>query len=109
MRRGRMLAAAFGLCLWAAAATAQQTSAVIGRWLSEERDGVIDIYPCGDKLCGRLVWIRDPLDKNGKPKVDDQNPKPELRNRPRCNLVIMSDFVPTGENRWGDGWVYDPN
>jgi len=90
-------------------AVAQAASPVLGHWLSQERDGVIDIQACGDKLCGRLIWIKDPLDKDGKPRVDNNNPKPELRNRPRCNLVIMGGFVPTGTDKWGDGWIYDPN
>jgi uncharacterized protein (DUF2147 family) len=98
-------AAALGAILPVAA---QQAPAVVGHWLSEARDGVIDIEPCGSKLCGTLIWIKDPLDKNGKPLVDDKNPKPELRSRRRCNLVMMGDFVSTGTNEWGDGWIYDP-
>jgi uncharacterized protein (DUF2147 family) len=90
-------------------ALAQQEPAVLGRWLSAERDGVIDIYNCGDKLCGRLVWIDKPLGADGKPRPDNNNPKPELRLRPRCNLVIMGGFVSTGAGQWGDGWLYNPN
>jgi uncharacterized protein (DUF2147 family) len=89
-------------------AVAQQAPAVTGHWLSEARDGVVDIEPCGAKLCGKIIWIKNPLDKDGRPRVDDQNPKPELRSRPRCNLVMMGNFVATGTNEWGDGWIYDP-
>lgn len=87
---------------------AEPAPQVVGRWLSEARDGVIDIYPCGDKLCGKLVWIKTPFDREGKPMTDINNPKPELRSRPRCNLVMLGEFKPTGPNEWGDGWIYDP-
>ena len=109
VRRLRMAILATGAAPGALApAAAQQPPAVVGHWLSEARDGVIDIEVCGATLCGKLIWIKDPLDKNGKPLVDDKNPKPELRGRLRCNLVMMGDFVPTGTDAWGDGWIYDP-
>ncbi len=107
MRWGRGAAAA-GALLLCAPLWAEEAPAVLGRWLSESKTGIIDIHRCGEKLCGRLVWIKDPLDKTGKPLVDDQNPKPELRARPRCNLVMMGDFEPRGGNQWGGGWIYDP-
>jgi len=28
---------------------------VLGRWLTESRDGVIEIYRCGDAVCGKLI------------------------------------------------------
>ncbi|HYM02837.1 MAG TPA: DUF2147 domain-containing protein [Stellaceae bacterium] len=107
MRLGSILGGLAGLAV-ATAAWAQTEPPVAGRWLSEARDGVVEIYSCGDKLCGKLVWIKTPLDKDGKPYPDDKNPKPELRSRPRCNLVMLGDFKPTGPDQWGDGWIYDP-
>jgi uncharacterized protein (DUF2147 family) len=89
------------------AAQAQQ-SPLYGPWLSENRRGVIEIYPCGEKVCGKLVWLIQPL-VNGQPVLDDQNPKPELRSRQRCNLVMLGDFHQSEPQRWTDGWIYDPD
>jgi len=109
MRRGWKIGAIVALAIARAPAVfAQSAPGPVGRWLSEAKDGVIDIYSCGDKLCGKLVWIRDPLDKNGKPQVDDKNPDSHLRSRPRCGMVMLGGFVRKGTNEWGDGWIYDP-
>jgi uncharacterized protein (DUF2147 family) len=88
---------------------------IIGTWDVESKDAKMDIFKCGDKYCGRLVWLKDPVytpdeDKGraGGPKMDDNNPDRSLRNRPLLGLQIMSDFRYTGEDRWADGKVYDP-
>ncbi|MGO8919598.1 MAG: DUF2147 domain-containing protein [Stellaceae bacterium] len=95
----------FGLALGAAA---QAPAAPLGRWLSATKRGVIEIYPCADKLCGKLVWLIEPL-RRGAPAVDDKNPDPALRQRPLCGLTILGDFRLLEPQRWGDGWIYDPD
>src|SRR5690348_13589965 len=92
--------------LWIGAAAAQRPSAE-GRWLSESGNGVIEIYDCGAKLCGRLVWLKEPI-RDGAPAKDRNNPKPELRNRPLCGLMMLGGFTPTDSQHWGDGWIYSP-
>ena len=42
-------------------ATVAQAQAITpeGRWLTEDKSGVVEVYRCGDGgLCGRLVWFR---------------------------------------------------
>lgn len=82
---------------------------VFGRWLSEGKDGVIEISICADgTACGRLTWFLPGPDDAKKPPVDDHNPEPALRDRPLCGLVILGGFKPSSERDWVDGWVYDP-
>ena len=90
-------------------AIADAAPSALGRWLTADRDSVIEIYDCGAALCGRIVWLRDPLDESGKPATDDENPNPALRNRPICGLDIMHGFKPDGAGAWDDGAIYDPN
>lgn len=90
----------------ASGARAQQPP-VLGRWLSQSGKGVIEIYRCADKLCGKLVWIADPV-RDGAPAKDRNNPDAVLKQRPLCGLVMLGDFVPVADNRWGDGWIYSP-
>jgi uncharacterized protein (DUF2147 family) len=80
----------------------------LGRWLTEDREGVIEIFRCEDALCGRIVWIKKPRDERGQPPLDRHNPTPALRNRPICGLVILGGFRRTGPDEWGDGSIYDP-
>jgi uncharacterized protein (DUF2147 family) len=84
-----------------------QPEPVLGRWLSESGKGVVEIFPCADRLCGRLVWLQETI-RDGAPARDRNNPDPALRTRPECGLVMLGDFRRLEANRWGDGWIYSP-
>jgi uncharacterized protein (DUF2147 family) len=101
-----LASAAIGLTFGVWAQEPQQQ--ILGRWLSESRRGVIDIYRCEDKLCGKLVWMIEPM-RNGAPALDRNNPTAELRKRPLCGVMMLGDFRRLEERRWGDGWIYDPD
>jgi len=77
---------------------------VSGFWYTEGRDGVVEIYPCGDEICGRLQWIED----EGNHSHDTRNPDPDLRQRPLCHLQFMGGFTPDGKDHFADGWIYSP-
>lgn len=80
-----------------------------GLWDTEDKEGRVQISPCGDKLCGDLVWIADALDAEGQPKRDEKNPDESLRERPLEGLRILWDMQPSGDGKtWQDGRVYDP-
>ena len=81
---------------------------VLGRWLTESKRGVVEIYACGEALCGKLVWLIDPI-RRGAPAADDKNPEPALRQRPLCGLTMLGGFRHTETQRWTDGWIYDPD
>ena len=85
------------------------TGSIAGRWLTEKKDGVVEIFRCGaDTMCGRLLWLRIPPDANDKAALDIRNPAPELRGRSLCGLVMMGGLKPAGKNEWRGGWLYDP-
>lgn len=92
-------------------AFAADADAILGTWLNQDKDAQIEIAPCGDQLCGTIVWIETPLDDQGKPEVDDENPDPKLRTRPIVGLEILSGFPSRPDNKgvWDDGTIYDPN
>jgi len=80
-----------------------------GLWNTEGHQGQVEISNCADKLCGDLVWLAEPLDVEGQPKLDRYNPDETLRSRPVQGLRILWDMQPTGDGRtWKDGRVYDP-
>ena len=80
-----------------------------GVWQNEEGTAQVKVEPCGETICGKVVGLREPLDKNGKPKVDWMNPDPALRNRPVMGLTVLHSFVPDGPDRWVNGTIYDPD
>jgi uncharacterized protein (DUF2147 family) len=83
------------------------TSAVEGRWLTQEQDGWIRITLVGDSLEGSIAGA--PPGSPSEREFDDRNPDPALRDRPLDGLTIMQDFEYDGDGRWTNGTVYDPN
>ena len=79
-----------------------------GQWLTANQDAVVQIFRCGDRLCGKLAWFRlKPGDPNPQ-ALDLNNPDPAQRNRSLCGLVFMRQFKPAGQSDWEDGNIYDP-
>ena len=78
---------------------------VSGIWLGHDRDGHVEIRPCGQFLCGYIISIIDPsLPPNPR---DIYNEKVEQRSRPICGLQVLGNLKNEGDS-WSDGWVYDP-
>jgi uncharacterized protein (DUF2147 family) len=97
-----------GLVLLSASAAAAAPTPQ-GVWFTEDGDGAVEIFDCGDLLCGRIVWQKSPLRPDGSPDIDDRNPDPALRRRPICGLQIIGDLKQSDPATWNEGWVYDPD
>jgi uncharacterized protein (DUF2147 family) len=83
-----------------------------GRWLTEKKSGIVEIFRCGagtETLCGRLAWFRMKADDPNPQALDLNNPDPAKRNQKLCGLVFMTGFKPAGGNEWKEGTVYDPD
>jgi uncharacterized protein (DUF2147 family) len=105
-----MLPAIAGLCwLLAGSALAAETWSPQGVWLTEDRDGAVEIFDCGEVLCGRIVWQKSPLRADGSLDIDDHNPDPAQRQQPICGLQIIRDLKQSDPTTWSDGSVYDPD
>jgi len=82
---------------------------ILGYWLNEEKDAKIEVTVVDGKYFGEIVWLKDPIDEEtGKPKLDDENPDPELQKRPVMGLQLLKEFEYEGEGLWMDGTIYDP-
>ena len=76
--------------------------AILGEWLSQEKDGKIVIFKQGDQYFGKISWGKIPG------KKDTKNPDEKLRNRDLVGAVILKNFKFTGSS-WENGTIYDPN
>jgi uncharacterized protein (DUF2147 family) len=75
-----------------------QANQVAGMWLTEDGNGVIQIEPCGDAMCGRIVGIaRAP----GQPIPTD------VHGMSQCGLTIITNERPENDGTWL-GHVTDP-
>jgi uncharacterized protein (DUF2147 family) len=83
----------------------------VGTWATSDAKSHIQIKECGGKLCGTIVWLKEPLDEHGKDQLDSENPDPRLRTRKILGMALLSGFVPdqNNPNVWTGGRIYDPD
>jgi len=93
------------LALLAFAAPAVAATPVTGKWVTAGKDSVVEIAPCGPKLCGKIARLLKKPTPESTP-FDRNNPNPALKTRPLIGLPILSDFVEVGA-QWS-GTIYDP-
>jgi len=95
----------------AAALAAVPQTGLAGRWSTEGGWATVVFSSCpdaADRVCGRIVALRTPLDRTGRPKRDTANPDPALRTRPIVGMPFLTGFKPTGSGRWTGGRIYNP-
>lgn len=86
----------------------QQADDVRGFWMNEDKDATIEIYKVGEKYAGKLTWLKELYERDGKtPRKDARNPDAALRNRSLLNLTILNGFIYEG-GEWSGGELYDP-
>ena len=85
-----------------------EADAILGVWESGSGKARIKIDRAGDKFNGRIVWLREPKDEAGNPKVDKNNPDETLRTKPLLGYSMLKDFEFAGEKVWEKGTIYDP-
>jgi len=73
-----------------------------GNWLTEPKDGIIQITRNGELLEGRIIGGNEPG------KLDSNNPDPVKRSVELRGQVIMHDLKYDGESEWSGGTIYDP-
>ena len=84
------------------------TEAPLGTWLTGKRKVAVDFYQCGERLCGRIVWLAKPRWSEGTLKRDERNPDPALRDRLWCGIEAVTGLRPDGPGRWKKGLFYNP-
>jgi len=105
----------FSFAIWlaaialAATPVGAQSPTPVGIWLHDNKRIEIEITPCGDKLSGKLVWLKSPDDTQGQPLVDAKNPVATLQTRPLLGLTVLDSLHRTGECTWDGGNIYDPD
>ncbi len=63
---------------------------VSGTWII--RDLVLRIFDCESRVCGRIVWLRNPA-----------------RRPSQCGLTIVWGLTAKGPNEWDEGSILDPD
>lgn len=83
----------------------------LGIWYDDSGQGAVEIYICqenANRLCGRIIWLKDPLNAEGVPKHDRYNPDPANQGRPICGLPMVWGLALKSDGTFDDGKIYDP-
>ena len=70
-------------------------NSILGIWKTERDESKVEIYRCGEKICGTIIWLKHPVYTDGKyglvhtPIIDRKNPDPALKSRPVLGLRIL--------------------
>lgn len=101
-RRARICrVAAAALLLTAVLATAAANAQprppadVTGLWIDHTGQGAVEILPCGQSVCGRVVWLKNPQHKSRSGRLI-------------CGTQILGDLHKRPNNAWESGWIYNP-
>jgi uncharacterized protein (DUF2147 family)/fucose 4-O-acetylase-like acetyltransferase len=86
-----LVVAAWAVSITAPASGASRAASVnpLGRWYAEGGAAQVEISQCDGGLCGRVVWLRSPLDEDGCELRDRNNPSSALRARAVLGLEIL--------------------
>ena len=94
---------------WGISLFAVDKGDILGAWYNAEKTAVVKIYEETDQsFSGQIIWLKQPLDKHGKPKTDPLNPDKSLQNRSRLGMKIMYGFIYKGDGLFEAGEIYDP-
>ena len=97
------------LCLNNVFSQTNKADKILGIWLTGSTNGKVEIYKCGDKYCGKIVWMKNPTYEDGTPKMDKHNPDESKRSNRTMGLVMLSGFNYDEDMEWEDGEIYDPD
>lgn len=98
---------ALAVCMIAVSLRAMAAAEVpTGIWLMDTKVA-IQVFDCGDLLCGRVIWLKAPLDPQGLLKRDRLNPDPTLRGRQVCGPTIIWNLRSADTTHLKDGWFYN--
>lgn len=86
----RLLALVIPMGLMLAPVSAGAAGPPTGVWFDDTGRGAVEIKPCGNGLCGNVVWVKDTSDTEG------------------CGMQIIGDVKPVSPGTWDGGWIYSP-
>jgi len=81
---------------------------IVGVWLTGSGKAHVKIDKVGNYYFGRIVWLKDPLNDLGKPKLDKNNEDISKRSKSVLGMQLIGGFEWKNDNLWDNGDIYDP-
>ncbi|MDB5115810.1 MAG: hypothetical protein JWQ79_1302 [Mucilaginibacter sp.] len=89
--------------------TSPNPDRICGKWISSEKNLVVQVYKDGEIFRARIVWFKnEDNSKHMEEWTDKHNPDPSLRSRKLIGMSILRDmdYIPKS-NTWENGKIYD--
>jgi len=100
------LVAGLWLATGAFGAQAAGDDSLLGLWMTEKKGVVVELYPCEDEVCGKVVWLKKNFRRSGELRRDRHNPDPDKRSRPWCGAEVIQGLEPDGNGKLENGSFY---
>lgn len=100
------------LCVINSGATVSKSECdrICGKWMSAQKNLIVQVYKDGDDFRAKIVWFSD-KDDPSRPmdtRTDSKNPDAALRNRKLIGMNVLEGlkYMPDSDS-WEDGKIYD--
>lgn len=81
---------------------AQSGDLLIGTYMTDKNEGMVEITKRDNKYFGKLIWTKTPG------KLDSNNPDDKQKTEKLAGKEILKDFTFDGKDLWHNGTIYDP-
>lgn len=96
----------FAPILVSARTPATNASPLLGQWITEQKDLIVEVYVVGSEYKARIVWYAD--QESPETLLDTKNPNPALRNRRVLGMDVLHGLsYNESEHCWDKGNIYD--
>ena len=107
MKKLTLLIIAFVSIIFSAKAQ-KNADDIVGVWVTGSGKAHVKIDKVGNYYFGRVVWLKEPLNDLGKPKLDKNNEDVTKRNKAIMGMQLLGGFEWKNDNLWDNGNIYDP-
>jgi len=89
------------------AKTAGATDPILGRWITDSKNLIVEVYLRGSEYKAKIVWASDNT-ATPENRLDDKNPIPALRNRKIVGMDVLDGLTYNEDaDCWENGHIYD--
>ncbi|MGB0885525.1 MAG: DUF2147 domain-containing protein [Chitinophagales bacterium] len=81
---------------------------ILGNWINDKENKIINIYKDNDLYYGKITWLQDTDESKGEKVLDIKNPNASLKQRNVVGINYLLSFAYFSEREvWKEGQIYN--
>lgn len=80
---------------------------ILGTWYSSVKEGNVQIFKSGKTYSGKLIYLKNSLDNQGKPVLDVNNSDEAKRKLPLVGILLLTNITFDFNKKSWKGKLYD--